>query len=250
MTTALDEQALFAEIDRNFRRRFIAFWFSLVLAAIFSLGVVYSVPMMHSGHPTAAMGKIVSVEKDDAGELWMTSEFTDAGGTTHRDRQTRGYHYAPGEPNVGQHIEYFYERSALTGDMHMYPRADRILQLTFGIPTVIMLLTAGLAAWFVLRQKALRRRLVRSGRQETPLVPSIRHKTFMVPTGNRTQAMAMWRLDARYYEPALSDYVDVHSDWQHSVAQVLDPAMPLVPILIDPDRPRRYWLPVGSLTTQ
>lgn len=247
MTTALDEKALFAEIGRSFRRRFIGVYLSLAMAALFSLGIVFSVPMMHSGHPTAAMGTIVAVEKDDAGETWMTSEFTDADGVTHHDRETRGYHYAPGEPKVGQHIEYFYERSARTGDMHMYPRADRILQIAFGIPTAILLLMAGLVAWLVLRQRALRRRLVRIGRREIPQAPTVRQKSFVLPAGNRMPSVAMWRLEARYYETTRSEFVPVHSDWQHSVAPELNKASALVPILIDPERPRRYWLPVGSL---
>jgi hypothetical protein len=248
VTTPPDDALLFAEIDRHARQRFVGVVILAVAAALFSLGVVFSVPMVHSGHPTAAMGTIVAVEKDAAGETWMTSEFTDAEGHTHRDRQTRAYHYARGEPEVGQPIEYFYERSARTGDLHIYPRGDRFLQWIFGVPTALFALLAVGAAWLVLRQRNLRRRLVRFGRRELAQAPSIRQRTLVLPAaGNRAQAVPMWRLQARYFEPTRSEFVDCHSEWQGTPVPELDGAIAMPPILVDPDHPRRYWLPVGAL---
>ncbi len=239
-----DDAALLAEIDRNLRRRLVGVYIALVGAALLSLGVVFSVPMVHSGNPVAADGTIVAVEKDAAGETWMTSEFTDADGGTHRDRKTQGYHYAPGPPVVGQDIEYFYEHKALTGDMHMYPR-DRFLQWAFGGPMAFLLLVAVLAAWLLVRQRQRRRQLVRTGRREIAQAVTIRHRTLLLPAGNRWQELAMWRLQARYFEPTRSEFVDCHSDWQAAPAPDLDKGTPLPPILVDPDRPGRYWWPVG-----
>lgn len=240
-----DDAALFAEIGRNLRRRLVGVYIALVGAALLSLGVVFSVPMMHGGNPVAAEGTIVAVEKDAAGETWMTSEFTDARGATHRDRKTQGYHYASGPPVVGQRIEYFYERKALTGDMDMYPRGDRILQWAFGAPMAFLLLFAALAAWFLVNQHQRRRQLVRTGRREIAQAVTIRHRTLVFPTGNRWQELAMWRLDARYYGGARGGFVDCHSDWQAPPAPDLDRGTPLPPILVDPDSPGRYWWPVG-----
>jgi hypothetical protein len=203
--------------------------------------------MMHSGDTEAAMGRIVAVTTDpDNGETLMTSEFTDASGVTHRDTQTAGYHYAPGEPEVGQAIEYLYIRSDYAGELHAYPRADRILQVAFGVPMLFMVLMAMGGAWLVLRQRNLRRRLLRSGRRERAHAPSIRRRQLAFPIGNRVETAPMWRLEARYFEPTRSEFVDCHSDWQVTAAPSLDAQATALFILVDASRPSRYWLPVGA----
>ena len=239
-----DDTTLLAEIDRRFRQRFAGVWLCWGLAALLSTGVIFSVPMMHSGHPTAAMGTIVAVETDAAGETWMTSEFTDADGVTHRDRQTQGYHYAPGDPVVGQRIEYLYERSDLTGDMHMYPRADRLLQIVFGVPLLFLALFGLAVAILVVRQRNLRRRLVRNGLREQAQAPAIRHRQLLLPG----PSIAMWRLVARRFDPLRSLWVDIHSDWQPAPAPPPEHCKGVAPVVfVDPQDPSRYWLPVSGV---
>jgi hypothetical protein len=244
MTTLPDDEALYAEIGRDVRRRLPGVYICLIMAALLSIGVFNSMSMMHNDSDyTAVDGRIVAVGRDpESGELLMTSEFTDAQGAVHRDTQTDGYHYAPGDPEVGQRIEYLYR--VRYGELHAFPRADRILQWVFGAPAAFLALFGAGAAWFLLRKRALRRRLVREGRRETGQAPSIRRRTLVLPTGNNVQAIAMWRLEARYFEPTQAAFVDCHSEWQHGVEPALpENASPL--ILVDPQRPSRYWLPVA-----
>lgn len=247
MTPSPDDTALYAEIDRRVRQRLVGVWLALAVAALLSLGVWFSVPMMHGGHPTAATGRIVAVEKDATGETWMTSEFTDGEGVVHRDRETQGYHYAPGEPRVGQRIEYFYERSALTGDLQAYPRADRLLQLVFGVPMALLLALAAMVAWFIVRERATRRWLVRHGRREVAQGASIRQRNTFLPASRGLQSIAMWRLQASYFEPTRSQFVQCNGDWHNGFAPPLREGTALPPILVDPARPSRCWLPTGSL---
>src|SRR5687767_1242847 len=122
------------------------------MALVMSAGVLYSTRMMHGPGPWhASDGTIVAVWRDDSGELQMTSEFSDADGVRQRDTQSEGYHYKPGDPEVGQSIEYFSRRSGLTGDLQSFPRADRILQWVFGVPMAFMLLMGAGVVWLLLR---------------------------------------------------------------------------------------------------
>jgi hypothetical protein len=249
MTKPIDDAALFAEIGKDLRRRMPGIWLVVVLALLLLVGVAYSAPMMHSGNPKAADGTIVAVERDpQTGELWMTSEFTDDTGTVHRDRETDGYHYAPGDPVVGQSIRYFYERGQATGDLQAYPRADYLLKWVFGAPAALLVLFAAITLWFLLRRRALRRRLVRVGRREPGQMPRIRQRTLVLPAGRNVQAIEQWRLEARYFEPTRTEFVDCHSEWQPAPAPELAKDAPPPTILVDPERPARYWLPVATAT--
>ena len=241
----LDEAALYAEIGRDFRRRLVGVYLCVGVAALLSLGVFNSMSMMHGdGEFTPVEGRIVAVGKDPrSGQLTMTSEFTDATGKVHRDTQHDGYHYAAGDPVVGQRIEYL-TQVRIDGELYGFPRADRMLKWVFGGPAAFLLLVGAGGLWFLLRKRALRRRLVRSGRREVGQAPSIRQRTLVLPTGNNVQAVPMWRLEARYFEPARSAFVECHSEWQHSPTTPLAGDLPAPTILVDPERPERYWLPV------
>ena len=242
-----DDAALYAEIGRDFRRRMIGVYLTVGVAALLSLGLFNSVSMMHGdGDFTAVDARIVAVGKDPrSGRLTMTSEFTDATGKVHRDTQDDGYHYASGDPEVGQRIEYLYEFDAYYGDFHAFPRADRILQWVFGAPAALLLLVGGGGLVFLLRKRAWRRRMVRGGRREPAQAVSIRERTVVLPSGNGVQVLPMWRLEASYFEPSRSAFVACHSEWQHSPTTPQAGDLPAPVILVDPERPGRYWLPVA-----
>jgi hypothetical protein len=242
-----DTAALDAEIARRFRQRMKGVYIAVVAALLFSVGVVFSLPMMHEAGLSTAEGRIVAVTTDpQTGETLMTSEFADATGTRHRDTETAGYHYAPGEPEVGQRIDYAYKWHA-TGDLSAFPRADGLLRWVFAVPTALFVAMTGLLLWIVLRQRNLRRRLARHGRREAGQAPRIRHRTLVLPTGNSVHAMQMWRLEARYFEPTRAEFVECHSDWEGPPAPVLADGAPLPVILVDPGNPKRCWLPLGPL---
>lgn len=249
MTILPDEAALHAEIERNRRRRFLGVYIAAVAAALFLVAASYSLPMMHGDGFTPVTATIVAVETDPAsGDTVMTSEFIDTSGTRRRGKETAAYHYAPGDPKVGQAIEYIYKTSALTGDFHATPRADVFLRWTFGVPGLLLAILAIVVAWLVLRQRTFRRELVRSGRRVPGQTHAIRAKTLIFPgEGNSAQAAPMWRLEARYFEPAESGFRDCHSDWQHGEAPELLEQTPVPPLLLDARDPERYWLPLGSL---
>jgi hypothetical protein len=244
VTALPDDAALYAEIGRDFRRRLPGVYICLIVAALLSIGVFKSLPMMHGDSDyTAVDARIVAVGRDpQSGELTMTSEFTDATGAVHRDTQTDGYHYAAGDPEVGQRIEYLYR--VRYGEMRAFPRADRILQWVFGGPAAFLALFGAAGAAFLLRKRAVRRRLVREGRRVPGQAPSIRRRTLVLPTGNRVQAIGMWRLQARYFDTDRSAFVECHSEWQHAAEPDLANAPPPI-ILMDPQKPSRYWLPVA-----
>jgi hypothetical protein len=238
-----DDATLYAEIGRDFRRRMPGVYLCVGMAALLSIGVFLSLPMMHGDSDyTAVDARIVAVGRDPQnGALLMTSEFTDATGAVHRDTQTDGYHYAPGDPQVGQRIEYLYR--VRHGELYAFPRGDRILQWAFGGPAAFLALFGAAGAWFLLRKRALRRHLVREGRRETGQAPSIRRRTLVLPTGNNVQAFGMWRLEARYFDAEQSAFVECHGEWQHGVEPTLGEGATAT-ILVDPRRPSRYWLPV------
>lgn len=246
-----DDAIYYTEISRDLRKRYAGVWLCLVMAALLSIGVFYSVPMMHGSDDFAAAdGTIVEVWRDQSGELQMTSEFKDAEGVVHRDTKDEHYHYAKGDPQVGQSISYFYRRSELTGDQRAFPRADGILKLVFGVPMAFMLLVAAGGFWFLQHKRNFRRRLVREGRREVGQMPAIVHRSITIPVGAAAgQPIDMWRLQARYFEPTRGEFVDCHSDWMGAPfsAPELTPDTPLPPIFVDPGNPKRYWLPVGAL---
>lgn len=247
MNAPASDTELYAEIGRDVRRRAGGVVITLVMTSLMAVGFFNSMRMMHGSDFHVAVGTIVEVVKDpQSGETLMTSEFRDAAGTLHRDTQTAGYHYARGEPVVGQPIEYLYKNSEYTGELRGFPRADRILQWVFGLPMALFALMSVLASWYLSRKRALRRRLVGSGRREAGAGYAISRRSVPILTGN-SGPVEMWRLEARYFEPERAEFVECHSDWQHSPLPELGPDSPVSPILLDPTRPGRYWLPVGAL---
>jgi hypothetical protein len=251
MSDAGEDAAYYAEIGRHCRRRLLGVYLAAGAAVLMLVGVAYSQQMMHGAGWSAAEGTIVEVGKDASnGETTMTSEFVDASGRKHRDRQTAGYHYAPGEPQLGQRIEYLYKDSGYTGEPMVTPRADRILQWMFGIPAAIFVLMTAITGWLVLRQRNFRRWLVSNGKRERGEQYAIAHRAVPFVTGAGGSSVRMWRLDARYFEPTRFEFVDCHSDWQTAPEPEppeLRPDLELPPILFDPAKPSRYWLPVGAL---
>lgn len=248
MTPALDDDLLHREIGRDFRRRSLGAWICLVMAALLFLPLPHTISMMHGdGDYTAVMGTIIAVGTDpQTGQLRMTSEFTDASGTVHRDTQHDGYHYASGDPQVGQPIEYLYKTLDSTGEVRFFPRADRILKWVFGGPAAFLAGVGGLLMFLLLRKRAWRRRMVHEGRREPGQAPAIRYKTFVVPTGNATHVLDLWRVEASWFDPERSQYVVCHGEWEKDAAPVLgDDAKPV--IFVDPRKPSRYWLPTGSV---
>src|SRR4249919_133928 len=245
-TNAIADAELFAEIGRHCRQRMIGVYLSGAFALLMLAGLSYSKRLAHGDGWSEADGRIVAIGKDPSnGEDTMTSEFADANGTLHRDTQDFGYHYASGDPQIGQSIEYLYKTSELTGDFVSVPRADWILKWMFGVPAAIFVPMTSLFVWIILRQRNFRRWLVRHGRREPGEQCAMAHRT--VPFSNNVQ---MWRLDARYFEPTRFEFVDCHSDWQTPPEPApLEANTVLPPILVDPARPARYWLPVGMLAT-
>jgi len=240
--TTPDDAALYAEIDRDLRRRRIGVWILLVFAALLALPLPWTMAMMHGDDDYAVVdATIVAVERDPAsGELRMTSEFADASGTVHRETETEGYHYAPGPPRVGQRIEYLYRTSDRTGEVVAFPRADRFLQWTFGVPAAVLgLFGLGFGAW-LLRLRRQRERLVRVGLRLPAQAPRVRHRALVLPARHGDVPVRMWRLEARYFEPSRSEFIDCHGDWQQPPAPDAPPA---ATVLVDPERPMRYWLP-------
>lgn len=249
VTIEPNEAMLRVEISRNFRRRMPGVYLAAALATLFFVLAAFSFDMMHEDGAVPVDATIIAVESDaESGETWMTSEFVDKQGVVRHDRQTAGYHYARGEPKVGERIEYIYRFKLITGDFYATPRVDRILQWIFGIPALLCVAMAGLAIWFLLRQRSFRRRMLVSGRREPGTAYVVIEKTVTLPgAGNRMQQVRMWRLQARYFEATLSGFRDCHSDWWPAPAPEFGDDSPVSPILLDPANPKRYWLPLGPL---
>lgn len=253
VTIEPDKAMLRAEISRHFRKRLHGFYLAGAAAALCIVGLAYSFDMMHEPGAIPVTATIIAVERDPAsGETWMTSEFVDHQGVMRQDRLASSYHYARGEPEVGERIGYVYEISEYTGDLDASPRADGPLQWIFGIPALLFVAMATGVAWFAWRQRALRRRLLASGRREPGTAHAIERKTVTLPGGKAgPQQIHKWRLRARYFESTLPGFRDCHSDWQPMPSPELAPQIhedsPVSPILLDPANPKRYWLPLGPL---
>ena len=251
MTPAPDDEVLYREIGRDFRRRSVGVWICLVMAALLFLPLPHTMSMMHGdGDYTAVMGTIVEVYKNpDTGQLMMTSEFTDANGTVHRGTEHDGYHYAKGDPQVGQPIEYLYKTLDSTNEVRFFPRADRMLKWVFGAPAAFLALFGTIMLAWMLRKRAWRRRMVREGRREPGQAPSIRHKTVVVPTRHQTHVLDLWRVEASWFDPERAQFVVCHGEWEKAPAPALgDDAAPL--IFIDPANPSRYWLPTATVVRE
>ena len=249
VTVALPEESLLrAEIKRQIRFRSPGFWLAVIFAMFFFVLMMFSFPMMHYQEDTTDVdATIVAVERDpENGEILMTSEFTDADGKVHRDRQTSGYHYALGEPEIGQQLDYIYWRNKLSGDFESTPRADGMLKWMFGSAGAVLAVMAIVLGIYIDRHRRLRLRLIGSGRRERGARYAIEAKTTVI-TLKTTHIIEQWRLNARYFEESLMGFKDCHSDWQPGLPpdRLDDLTVPM--ILVDTVDPGRYWLPVGEV---
>ena len=249
MVALPDDSVLRAEIKRQIRIRSAGFWLAAIFALFFFGLTFFSFPMMHHQKNTINVdATIVAVERDPQnGEMLMTSEFTDVDGVVHRDTQTSGYHYAYGEPEVGQKVSYIYWRSGeINNDVSSTPRADGILKWFFCSVGAVLALVAIGVWFFVSRHRRLRLRLIKSGRRERGARYTIEAKTTVITIKN-TVTIHQWRLTARYFEEALTAFKDCHSDWQPGLPPVRLDNLTVPMILVDATDPRRYWLPVGEV---
>jgi hypothetical protein len=221
---------------------------SVMAALLFFSLMLFTYPMVHyQKNATTVVGKIVAVERDsERNEILMTSEFIDADGKAHRDTQTSGYHYARGEPEVGQAITYLYWRNELSGELGYTPRADGILKWLFGVAGAIFILMAVLTFAYINRHRRLRLRLIASGRRERGARYAIESRTVVISV-KVTHVIEQWRLNARYFENSLSGFKDCHSDWEPGLPPDRLDGLTVPMILVDASDPRRYWLPVGEL---
>ena len=135
------------EIATQVSHRRLGFWLALLFAAFLFGLLPFTFRMMHS-YDDAVMvdARIIAVDRDPAsGETRMTSEFIDLTGKAHRATESAAYHYAPGEPEVGQKIAYFYRPDA-AGDIYGTPRADGLLKWLFGGAGALLALIASALA--------------------------------------------------------------------------------------------------------
>jgi hypothetical protein len=239
------DAALLAEIDRDTRRRRVGVWITAVPALLLAAVVPFSLPMMHGEGLVPVEGRIVAVGKDpQSGETMMDIEVP-IGGTIHRDRETAGYHYAPGEPTVGERIDYAYRVSDITGDVLLYTRADGLLRWVFGLPAAFLALVSIVLGFVLARRRRLRRHLVAHGLRLPAQGARIRHRALVLPAGGgRAQEVRMWRLEANYFEPQRAAFLPCRSEWQAAPSPASIDALPPPVVLVDPANPARCWLPV------
>lgn len=242
------DEALRKEIARQVRVRSLGFWMSIIAALVFFTLTLFTCPMIHyQKNATTVTAYIVAVERDlERNEILMTSEFVDADGKVHRDTETSGYHYARGEPEVGQRITYLYWRNELTGELDSTPRADGILKWFFGSAAAIFVLISVLTFAYINRCRRLRLRLIASGRRERGIGYAIESKTVVIPV-KVTHIIHQWRLNARYFENSQSGFKDCHSDWEQGLPPHRLDGLSVPMILVDASDPSRYWLPIGEL---
>jgi|GEM_PF-1549413 len=243
-----EENALRAEIARQVRLRSPGLWLSAIGALVFFTLTFFTYGMMHyQKNTTTVDASVVAVERDSKrNEILMTSEFVDTDGKRHRDTQTSRYHYARGEPEVGQRITYLYWRSERTGELGSTPRADGILKWIFGSASAVFAITSVLAFAYINRHRRLRLRLIASGRRERGTAYAIESKTITIAI-KVTHIIHQWRLNARYFENSQSGFKDCHGDWEPGLAPDRLDGLAVPMILVDENDPSRYWLPTGEL---
>jgi hypothetical protein len=245
----VDESGWYAEIDRRGRQRLPGFYLCAGFFVLMLVGYANSTRMMHGPGYTAAEGTIVALGTGSGGEPTMTSEIRDAAGVVHRDTQPTSYHYARGEPRVGESIGYLYRASPYTGEFVAVVRADGLLKWLFGPAAAVMGLFGLGSLAFILRQARQRRALVREGERVKIELPRIGHRSMALPAGAAgTVRIDLWRLEGRVFDPQQGEYVECASDWQQPPAPEpgFDPAL-VPPLLVDRAKPSRRWLPVGAL---
>jgi hypothetical protein len=247
---AVDEdRRWYEEIERRLGQRFRGVYLCVAAAAVFGVGLLNTQRLMHEPGLLPATATIVALGTGSGGEPTMTAAFQDAEGNWHRDTQGYGYHYARGAPRVGEAIDYLYGYKAISGDFYAVPRADGFLKWAFGVPAALFALFAVVAGVLVMREHDARRALVRNGLRLPLQAPSIRHRSVTLPGGAAgPRSFELWRLEGRVFDAAAGEFVECASDWQQPPPPQLDPAR-VPPLLVDPQRPRRRWLPVGALRT-
>ncbi|MEP6634114.1 MAG: hypothetical protein ABJA62_07880 [Luteimonas sp.] len=178
----------------------------------------------------------------------MINEFADRRRVFHRDREPATYYYSRGEPTVGERIGYVYKEHYPADGLWSAPRADRMLQWAFGIGASLMGALGLFASALIVRQRNLRRRLLRLGRREPGATHALENKTVVVPGGsNQSMSIQLWRLRARYFEPSMSEFRDCHSDRQPYPMPELREDSSVPPVFVDRENPKQYWMPLGDL---
>jgi len=241
------EQAWLDELRRRRRQRMPSVYLCAAFAALMLAGYANSLRLMHGPGFTPVPGRIVALGTGSSGEPTMTSEVRLPDGSTYRDTQATSYHYARGEPRVGEAIDYIYRPGPYSGEPQVWVRGDGVLKWMFG-PAAAVMGAFGLACLVgILRQHARRRDLIRDGERVAVELPRVGHRHVAIPGGAAgALQFDLWRLEGRVFDPAQGEYVEVASDWQQPPAPAaLDPAQ-LPPLLVDPARKRRWW-PVGTL---
>jgi hypothetical protein len=241
------ERRWYREIEKRLSTRFRGVYLAVGFAALMAFALANTQRLMHNAALLPVSATIVALGTDSSGEPTMTSTFQDAEGNWHRDTQPASYHYARGEPRVGESIAYLYGVLPSTGLFYAVPRADGILKWMFGVPAAIFALFSVLLGVLILRERAFRRHLVQDGKREALETPRIGHRDLAVPAGaSGVHRIQMWRLEGRYWDSARNEYVEAASDWQPLPVPTLNET-DVPPVLVDPQDPSRYWLPVGAL---
>jgi hypothetical protein len=247
MDAVADERRWYREIERRLAARFRGVYLSFGFAALMGFGFANTQRMMHDGALLPVTATVVALGTDSSGEPTMTSSFVDAEGNWHRDTQPASYHYARGEPRVGDSIPYLYGIHSATGMFYSVPRADGILKWFFGVPAAVFTLVGIVLVVLILRERSARRELVRVGLRVPLEMPRIGHRAMTLPGGAAGAVhFELWRLEGRVFDAARGEFVECASDWQQPPPPELG-AAPLPPLLVDRRHPGRSWLPVGEL---
>lgn len=247
MDVVADERRWYREIERRLAARFRGVYLAIGFAGLMGFGFANTQRMMHDGALLPVTATIVALGTDSSGEPTMTSTFVDAEGNWHRDTQPASYHYARGEPRVGDKVDYLYGVLPATGSFYAVVRADGILKWFFGVPAAIFTVVGVVLALLILRERAGRRALVAGGLRIALELPRIGHRAVTLPGGAAGAIhFELWRLEGRVFDAERGEFVECASDWQQPPPPELG-ATPLPPLLVDPARPSRRWLPVGEL---
>jgi hypothetical protein len=172
---------------------------------------------------------------------WVRYAFVAADGTAHTAEHSLD---EPPDHEVGDRIEVVHWKSAVDGEQQMdVVSRDDVLgkRIFYGFAVF----TAGfplLMLAVLLRQQGWRRRLLREGIRIAGTQPSVQHRVLPLGPG-----IAQWRLCLRHYDERAFAWCDVHSDWLAGPPPELADGATLPPILRDPRRPRRTWIPAAGL---
>jgi hypothetical protein len=239
------ERRWYREIEKRLSTRFRGVYLAVGFAALMAFALANTQRLMHNAALLPVSATIVALGTDSSGEPTMTSTFQDAEGNWHRDTQPASYHYARGEPRVGDQIDYLY--GVKYGDFYAEPRADGTLKWMFGVPAAVFAFASIVLGAVILRERAFRRHLVQDGKRETLETPRLGHRSLALPAGaSGVHRIELSRLEGRYSDGARNEIVDCASDWQPLPVPTLNET-DVPPVLVDPQDPSRYWLPVGAL---